>query len=64
MSLESPWGLAELQQNRYIGSNLHVSYDRVLRVGPPGPALFYYLSQAGLRIGARRHARGAGRAER
>ena len=21
-----------------------ISYDRVLRVGPPGPALFYYLN--------------------
>ena len=30
-------------RNRYIGTNLWFSYDRVLRVGPSGPALFYYL---------------------
>ena len=36
-------GLAGGYENRYIGSNLWFSYDRVLRVGPPGPALFYYL---------------------
>jgi hypothetical protein len=35
-------GLAGLRQNRYIGGNLWFSYDRVLRVGPSGPALFYY----------------------
>jgi ribosome maturation factor RimP len=40
-------GLAEWRENRYIGSNLWFSYDRVLRVGPPGPALFYYLNEAG-----------------
>src|SRR5581483_7575366 len=28
------WGLARLRQNRYIVGNLHVSYDRVVRVGP------------------------------
>ena len=39
-------GLAGPRQNRYIGSNLIVSYDRVLRVGPPGPALFYYPNEA------------------
>jgi hypothetical protein len=39
-------GLAVAAQNRYIGSNLWFSYDRVLRVGPAGPALFYYLNEA------------------
>ena len=38
-------GLAGLGKNRYISRNLWFSYDRVLRVGPSGPALFYYLSQ-------------------
>src|SRR3954452_21059543 len=38
-------GLAGLRKNRYIRRNLWFSYDRVLRVGPPGPALFYYLNQ-------------------
>jgi ribosome maturation factor RimP len=38
-------GLAGLGENRYISGNLWFSYDRVLRVGPPGPALFYYLSE-------------------
>ena len=38
-------GLAGSCQNRYISRNLWFSYDRVLRVGPPGPALFYYLSK-------------------
>jgi ribosome maturation factor RimP len=33
-----------LGENRYISRNLWFSYDRVLRVGPPGPALFYYLN--------------------
>jgi hypothetical protein len=36
-------GLAGTGENRYINGNLWFSYDRVLRVGPPGPALFYYL---------------------
>ena len=36
-------GLVGLRKNRYIRGNLWFSYDRVLRVGPPGPALFYYL---------------------
>jgi ribosome maturation factor RimP len=40
-------GLAGCPQKRYIGSNLKFSYDRVLRVGPPGPALFYYLKGPG-----------------
>ncbi len=35
-------GLAGQRKNRYIGRNLWFSYDRVLRVGPSGPALFYY----------------------
>ncbi len=38
-------GLAGSGKNRYIGGNLWFSYDRVLRVGPAGPALFYYLSE-------------------
>ena len=40
-------GLAGLWENRYIRRNLWFSYDRVLRVGPAGPALFYYLNEAG-----------------
>ena len=47
-------GLAVAEQNRYIGSNLWFSYDRVLRVGPTGPALFYYLNEAGAGEGASR----------
>ena len=45
------WALAALaasEENSYIAVNLHVSYDRVLRVGPPGPALFYYLNGPGV----------------
>jgi hypothetical protein len=38
-------GLAVSGENRYISRNLWFSYDRVLRVGPPGPALFYYLNE-------------------
>jgi hypothetical protein len=38
-------GLAGSGENRYISRNLWFSYDRVLRVGPSGPALFYYLSE-------------------
>ncbi|MEH2524597.1 hypothetical protein V1288_002506 [Bradyrhizobium sp. AZCC 2176] len=37
-------GLVGLRKNRYIRGNLWFSYDRVLRVGPAGPALFYYLN--------------------
>jgi hypothetical protein len=40
-------GLAGRHENRYIGGNLWFSYDRVLRVGPSGPALFYYLNEPG-----------------
>ena len=40
-------GLAGLWENRYIRRNFWFSYDRVLRVGPPGPALFYYLNEPG-----------------
>ena len=47
-------GLAGLGKNRYIGRNLWFSYDRVLRVGPAGPALFYYLNEAGADKGADR----------
>jgi ribosome maturation factor RimP len=36
-------GLAAQAEKRYMSRNLNVSYDRVLRVGPSGPALFYYL---------------------
>ena len=42
---EGPWDLAGRRQNGYIGGNLWFSYDRVLRVGPAGPALFYYLNE-------------------
>ena len=38
-------GLAVAAENRYISRNLWFSYDRVLRVGPSGPALFYYLNE-------------------
>jgi hypothetical protein len=40
-------GLVGLSEKRYISRNLQVSYDRVLRVGPLGPALFYYPSPSG-----------------
>jgi hypothetical protein len=40
-------GLAARSEKRYIGSTFGISYDRVLRVGPSGPALFYYLNEAG-----------------
>jgi len=40
-------GLAGPGENRYISRNLWFSYDRVLRVGPSGPALFYYLTSPG-----------------
>jgi ribosome maturation factor RimP len=38
-------GLAGTGKKRYIKRKLWFSYDRVLRVGPPGPALFYYLNR-------------------
>jgi len=44
IQLNEPAGLVGLRKNRYIGANLWFSYDRVLRVGPSGPALFYYLN--------------------
>ena len=47
-------GLVGLRKNRYIGGNLWFSYDRVLRVGPAGPALFYYLNEAAPKKGADR----------
>jgi len=47
-------GLVGLRKNRYIRANLWFSYDRVLRVGPAGPALFYYLNEAGADQGADR----------
>src|SRR5258707_6354792 len=49
------WGFAGLAgsgKNRYISGNLWFSYDRVLRVGPPGPALFYYLIEPDAENGA------------
>jgi len=51
-----PPALAGPGENRYIHRNLWFSYDRVLRVGPTGPALFYYLNgpnagDAGFRAG-------------
>jgi len=48
ISLNGLAGLAGLRKNRYIRRNLWFSYDRVLRVGPAGPALFYYLNEPGL----------------
>ncbi len=48
-------GLAGSRQNRYISRNLWFSYDRVLRVGPSGPALFYYLNEPDAAIGAKFH---------
>ena len=45
-------GLVGLRKNRYIRGNLWFSYDRVLRVGPPGPALFYYLIEPDAENGA------------
>jgi hypothetical protein len=42
IALSGAAGLAGQGQNRYIDRNLWFSYDRVLRVGPCGPALFYY----------------------
>ena len=38
-------GLVRPSEKGYINRNLQVSYERVLRVGPSGPALFYYLKQ-------------------
>lgn len=48
-------GLAVAWENRYISRNLWFSYDRVLRVGPSGPALFYYLNGPDAACGARFH---------
>lgn len=48
-------GLAVAGENRYISRNLWFSYDRVLRVGPSGPALFYYLNEPDEDIGAGFH---------
>ena len=45
-------GLAGQRENRYISGNLWFSYDRVLRVGPSGPALFYYLNEPDADAGA------------
>ena len=45
-------GLAGSLENRYISGSLWFSYDRVLRVGPPGPALFYYLIEPDAENGA------------
>jgi len=43
-AIDSEAGLVRPSEKGYINRNLQVSYDRVLRVGPSGPALFYYLS--------------------
>ena len=48
-------GLAVTAENRYISRNLWFSYDRVLRVGPSGPALFYYLNEPDADIALRFH---------
>jgi hypothetical protein len=37
-------GLAAHGEKRYMSRNLRSHTKRVLRVGPSGPALFYYLS--------------------
>ena len=37
-------GLAGLRENRYIPGNLWYLMRSRLRVGPTGPALFYYLN--------------------
>ncbi|MDB5673668.1 MAG: hypothetical protein JWM65_650 [Sphingomonas bacterium] len=48
-------GLAVTGENGYISRNLWFSYDRVLRVGPSGPALFYYLNEPDADTGAGFH---------
>ena len=45
IGLNAVAGLVGLRENGYIPGNLWFSYDRVLRVGPLGPALFYYLNR-------------------
>jgi ribosome maturation factor RimP len=50
--LNKPSGLAGLRQNRYIRRNLHVSYDRVLRVGPPGTRSFLLPEQSRSQAGS------------
>ena len=52
-------GLAVTAENRYISRNLWFSYDRVLRVGPSGPALFYYLNEPDGKAFAGFHSGGA-----
>jgi len=37
-------GLAASREKRYMSRNLRSHTKRVLRVGPSGPALFYYLN--------------------
>ena len=55
-------GLAGLPQNGYIRRNLWFLIRSRLRVGPSGPALFYYLN--GPRLPTRRGSVGSdGRAE-
>ena len=39
-------GLAAYPERGYISGNLTSHTTRVLRVGPSGPALFYYLSHS------------------
>jgi hypothetical protein len=48
-------GLAVTAENRYISRNFWFSYDRVLRVGPSGPALFYYLNEPDANMAFRFH---------
>ena len=43
-------GLAAFPEKGYIGGNLTSHTKRVLRVGPSGPALFYYLSLIGVEV--------------
>jgi hypothetical protein len=40
-------GLVGEGEKGYISADFIFSYDRVMRVGPQGPALFYYLNPAG-----------------
>src|SRR5580704_5423616 len=39
--------LPDNRKSAISGATYGISYDRVLRVGPPGPALFYYLNPLG-----------------
>src|ERR1700687_4003039 len=49
-----PCGPCRIGAKPLYQPQLRFSYDHVLRVGPPGPALFYYLNEpAGMRRRAR-----------